>query len=132
MNAALSDSIATLTRTLTVTGHKHGSEVEAVVTSNRGGLGPVTHSFPPSHQGGRGTTIERQPLPSQQPTKEVYLTPPLHEQQWNETQFELSESTLRGSPNLPDHPKENPHGRVGSTSESPRSGWRCGRPRSTG
>ena len=35
--------------------------------------------------------------------------PPLHEQQWNEPQSELSESTLRGSPNLPDHPKENPH-----------------------
>ena len=51
--------------------------------------------------------------------------PPLHEQQWNEPQSELSESTLRGSPNLPDHPKENPHRRVGSTSESPRSGWRC-------
>ena len=69
-------SIATLTRTLTVSQDaSNGSEVEAVVTSNRGGLGPVTHSFPPSHQGGRGTTIERQPLPCQQPTKEVYLTP---------------------------------------------------------
>ena len=69
-------SIATLTRTLTVSQDtNNGSEVEAVVTSNRGGLGPVTHSFPPSHQGGRGTTIERQPLPCQQPTKEVYLTP---------------------------------------------------------
>ena len=32
--------------------------------------------------------------------------PPLHEQQWSEPQSELSESTLRGSPNLPDHPKE--------------------------
>ena len=52
--------------------------------------------------------------------------PPLHEQQWNEPQSELSESTLRGSPNLPDHPKENPLRRVGPTSESPRSGWRCG------
>ena len=31
--------------------------------------------------------------------------PPLHEQQWSEPQSELSESTLRGSPNLPDHPK---------------------------
>ena len=64
------------TRTLTVGQNtSNGSEVEAVVTSNRGGLGPVTHSFPPSHQGGRGTTIEQQPLPCQQPTKEVYLTP---------------------------------------------------------
>ena len=69
-------SIATLTRTLTVSQDtNNGSEVEAVVTFNRGGLGPVTHSFPPSHQGGRGTTIERRPLPGQQPTKEVYLTP---------------------------------------------------------
>ena len=64
------------TRTLTVSQDtNNGSEVEAVETSNRGGLGPVTHSFPPGHQGGRGTTIERQPLPCQQPTKEVYLTP---------------------------------------------------------
>ena len=68
--------LATLTRTLAVSQDtNNGSEVEAVVTSNRGGLGPVTHSFPPSPQGGRGTTIERQPLPGQQPTKEVYLTP---------------------------------------------------------
>ena len=69
-------SIATHTRTLTVSQDtNNGSEVEAVVTSNRGELSPVTHSFPPSHQGGRGTTIERQPPPGQQPTKEVYLTP---------------------------------------------------------
>ena len=26
-----------------------------MITTNDGGLGPVTHSFPPSHQGGRGT-----------------------------------------------------------------------------
>ena len=36
-------------------GQANGREVEVVVTSNNGELGPVTHSFPPSHQGGCGT-----------------------------------------------------------------------------
>ena len=35
-------------------GQTTGRKVEAVVTPNDGGLGPVTHTFPPSHQGGRG------------------------------------------------------------------------------
>ena len=49
-------SLATRTRTLTVSqGQTNGREVEVMVTTNDGGLGPVTHSFPPSHQGGRGT-----------------------------------------------------------------------------
>ena len=39
-------------------GQANGREVEVVVTPHNGGLGPVTHSFPPSHQGGSGT-IER-------------------------------------------------------------------------
>ena len=36
-------------------GQTNGREVEVVVTPNNGDLGPVTHSFPPSHQGGCGT-----------------------------------------------------------------------------
>ena len=91
-------------------------------------IGPVTHSFLPSHQGRRGTTIERQPLPCQQPTKEVYLTP-LCMNNSGTNRSPNSVSPHSGvHPNLPDHPKENPHRRVGSTSESPRSGWRCGLP----
>ena len=46
---------------------------------------------------------------------------------------ELSVSTRRGSPNLPDHPKELPQppssqrrGGRDPHSKSPRSGWRCG------
>ena len=95
------DTVTTLTfvtdtRTLTVSQDtNNGSEVEAVVTSNCGGLGPVTHSFPSSHQRGRGTTTKSTTYQRSVPD------PPLHEQQWNEPQTELSESTLRGSPNSP-------------------------------
>ena len=85
----------------------NGSEVEAVVTSNRGGLSPVTDSFPPSHQGGRGTTIER-PLPGQQPTKEVYLTALCMnnlQKKCTWPPFPNSVSPHSGFPNSPDHPK---------------------------
>ena len=52
-------------------GQTTGREVEAVVTPNDGGLGPVTHSFPPSHQGGRGTIKRSNHHRVNHPPKEV-------------------------------------------------------------
>ena len=42
---------------------------------HRDGLDSVTHSFPPSHQGGRGTIKGSNRLPSQQPSKRMNPTP---------------------------------------------------------
>ena len=125
--------LATLTRTLAVSQDtNNGSEVEAVVTSNRGGLGPVTYSFPPSPQGGRGTTIERHPLPVNNLPKKC-TRPPLAWTTVEQTAVRTQWIHTQGLPNLSDHPKELPHQiQVPKKrwwdpySKSPRGGWRCG------
>ena len=90
--------------------HSNGTEVEVEVTTNDGGLGPVIHSFPPSHQGGRGTIKGSNRLPSQQPSKRMNRTPFSKDTCRNAKKkpqgSEAKVFSRRGSPNLPDHPKQ--------------------------